>query len=137
VLTATVRNTPYALRGGAAWDAASAAALGDRVTAAIGRVATRFVDSIRHRVVLTPRDIETRFGLTEGAFTHGEITLDQILFMRPLAGWGRYAMPVMGLYLGGSGAHPGPGVLGGASWLAARQCCKMRNAKRAFASAVA
>ncbi|HEY7237067.1 MAG TPA: NAD(P)/FAD-dependent oxidoreductase [Gemmatimonadaceae bacterium] len=121
VLTATVRCAPYALRGGATWDAAGAAALGDRVTAAIGRAVPRFADSIRHRALLTPRDIETRFALTEGAFTHGEITLDQILFMRPLAGWGRYAMPVMGLYLGGSGAHPGPGVLGGAGWLAARR----------------
>jgi len=71
--------------------------------------------------VLTPRDLETRFALTEGALTHGEITLDQILFMRPIAGWGRYAMPIVGLYLGGSGAHPGPGVLGGAGWLAARR----------------
>jgi len=121
VLTATARYAPYTLRGGAAWDGANAAALGDRVTAAIGRVAPGFADAIRHRAVLTPRDLETRFGLTEGALTHGEITLDQILFMRPLAGWGRYAMPVLGLYLGGSGAHPGPGVLGGAGWLAARR----------------
>jgi phytoene dehydrogenase-like protein len=121
VLTATVRYAPYTLRGGAVWDAASAAALGDRVTAAIGRVIPRLADSIRHRAVLTPRDLETRLALTEGAFTHGETTLDQILFMRPLAGWGRYAMPILGLYLGGSGAHPGPGVLGGAGLLAARR----------------
>ena len=71
--------------------------------------------------VLTPADLETRFGLTEGAVTHGEITLDQILFMRPVAGWGRYAMPIDGLYLGGAGAHPGPGILGGAGWLAAKR----------------
>jgi phytoene dehydrogenase-like protein len=52
--------------------------------------------------------------------THGELTLDQILFMRPIAGYGRHAMPIDGLYLGGRGAHPGPGILGGAGWLAAR-----------------
>lgn len=121
VMTATVRYAPYALRGGAAWDATTATALGDRVTAAIGRVIPRFADAVRHRVVLTPRDLEARFALTEGALTHGELTLDQILFMRPLAGLGRYAMPIAGLYLGGSGAHPGPGVLGGAGWLAARR----------------
>jgi phytoene dehydrogenase-like protein len=120
VLTATTRYAPYALRG-ATWDAASERALGDRVTAAIGRVIPRFADVIRHQVVLTPRDLETQFALTEGALTHGEITLDQILFMRPLAGWGRYATPILGLYFGGRGAHPGPGVLGGAGWLAARQ----------------
>ena len=121
VLTASARYAPYTLRDGKTWDAASAAALGDRVTTAIGRVIPRFADAIRHRVVLTPRDLETRFALTEGALTHGEITLDQILFMRPIAGLGRYAMPVLGLYLGGRGAHPGPGVLGGAGWLAARR----------------
>lgn len=121
VLTATVRYTPYALRGDNVWDDASAAALGDRVTAAIEGAIPRFKNSIRHRVVLTPHDLEARFGVTEGALTHGEMTLDQILFMRPLAGWGRYALPIAGLYLGGSGAHPGPGVLGGAGWLAARR----------------
>ena len=121
VLTATARYAPCALRAGRTWDDAGAAALGDRVTSAIGRVVTGFADSIRQRVVLTPHDLESRYALTEGALTHGEITLDQILFMRPLAGWGRYAMPVLGLYLGGRGAHPGPGVLGGAGWLAARR----------------
>ena len=78
-------------------------------------------DHVLHRTVLTPADLERRFGLTQGAVTHGELTLDQILFMRPVAGWGRYAMPVHGLYLGGAGAHPGPGVLGGPGWLAARR----------------
>ncbi|HKW49754.1 MAG TPA: NAD(P)/FAD-dependent oxidoreductase [Gemmatimonadaceae bacterium] len=120
VLVANVRYTPCNLRG-ATWDDASARALGERVTAALERVIPRFKNSVRNRVVLTPHDLEARFALTEGALTHGEITLDQILFMRPLAGWGRYAMPISGLYLGGSGAHPGPGVLGGAGWLAARR----------------
>jgi phytoene dehydrogenase-like protein len=76
------------------------------------------------RTVLTPADLATRHGLTEGAVTHGELTLDQILFMRPVPGWGRYAMPVDGLYLGGAGAHPGPGILGGAGWLAARRALR-------------
>jgi phytoene dehydrogenase-like protein len=70
--------------------------------------------------LLSPADLESQFALTEGALTHGEMALDQILFMRPVAGWGRYAMPVDGLYLGGSGASPGPAVSGGAGWLAAR-----------------
>ena len=58
--------------------------------------------------------------MTEGAMTQGELTLDQILFMRPVPSWGHYAMPIDGLFLGGSGAHPGPGILGGAGYLAAK-----------------
>jgi len=74
--------------------------------------------------VLSPADLEPTYGLTEGAASHGELGLDQILFMRPLPGWSRYALPVEGLYLGGAGAHPGPGVTGGAGWLAAQRMLK-------------
>ena len=59
------------------------------------------------------------FMLVEGSPSQGELGLDQVLFMRPVAGWGRHATPIDGLYLGGSGTHPGPGILGGAGWLAA------------------
>lgn len=120
VLVARAQYAPYRLRDGA-WDAARRGALADAVTAAIEAAAPGFASRLRHRVALTPRDIEERYDLTEGATTHGEITLDQILFMRPVAGWGRYATPIDGLYLGGAGAHPGPGVLGGSGWLAARR----------------
>lgn len=124
VLVARVQYAPYALRGGEVWHAARGNTLGDAVTAAIGRVIPRFADTVLHRAVLTPRDLEDRYSLTEGAVTHGELMLDQILFMRPVAGWARYAMPIAGLYLGGAGAHPGPGILGGAGWLAASQVLK-------------
>ena len=121
VVTATARYAPYALRGGGAWDATRACTLADTVTAAIARVIPRFADSVLHHTVLTPADIETQFGLTEGAATQGELTLDQILFMRPVPGWARHAMPIDGLYLGGAGTHPGPGILGGSGLLAARR----------------
>jgi phytoene dehydrogenase-like protein len=81
----------------------------------------RFADRVTARAVLSPKDLEGKFGLTEGAVTQGEIMLDQIMFMRPVAGWGRYATPIDGLFLGGSGSHPGPGVLGAAGWLAAKR----------------
>ena len=121
VLVARAQWAPCALRDPAGWDAATSAAFADRVTAAITDVSPEFASRVRHRVVLTPRDIESQFALTQGATTHGELTLDQILFMRPVAGSGNYAMPIPGLYIGGSGAHPGPGISGGAGWLAARR----------------
>lgn len=90
----------------------------------ISRHVPRFADSIVQQRVLTPHDIEAKFGLTQGALSHGEVALDQILFMRPVAGSSRYAMPIEGLYLGGAGAHPGPGILGSAGWLASRQALR-------------
>jgi phytoene dehydrogenase-like protein len=113
-----VQYTPWHLRDGDSWDQSAASRLGDTVTAAIERVMSL---GSHAKSVVTPKQIEDEYALTEGAVTHGELLLDQILFMRPVAGWGRYAMPIDGLYLGGSGAHPGPGVLGGAGWLAARR----------------
>ena len=126
VLIARAQYAPYRLRDGASWDDTRSCELGEVVTRAIGRIMPGFTDSITHREILTPRDLETNYGVTEGALTHGEMTLDQILFMRPVAGFGRYSMPVDGLYLAGSGAHPGPGVLGGAGWLAAKQILRKR-----------
>jgi phytoene dehydrogenase-like protein len=126
VLLARVQYAPYQLRDGAVWDDTRSCELGEAVTRAIGRVMPGFADAVVHREILTPPDLEARFGVTLGAMTHGEMTLDQILFMRPVPGWGRYAMPIDGLYLAGSGAHPGPGVLGGAGWLAAKRILRAK-----------
>ena len=123
VIAARAQYAPYALKEGA-WTDSHAAALEKKVTAAIARALPKFAESIKHSLVLTPRDIEERFGVTEGALTHGEMMLDQIMFMRPVPGWGRYAMPIRGLFLGGAGTHPGPGVLGGAGFLAARRALR-------------
>ena len=132
IIVARVQYAPYQLTNGT-WDKDRACALKDKVTAMIARVIPGFEDSILHRVVFTPLDIEERFGVTEGALTQGELTLDQILFMRPVPSWGRYAMPIDGLYLGGAGAHPGPGILGGAGYLAARIALKHRSNRPAGA----
>ncbi|HJQ19684.1 MAG TPA: NAD(P)/FAD-dependent oxidoreductase [Gemmatimonadaceae bacterium] len=119
VVVARVQFAPYALKN-AEWNDDRACALMNQVSARIAAVIPGFEESVVHRAVLTPRDVESKFGLTEGAVTQGELTLDQILFMRPVPSWGHYRMPVDGLLLGGAGAHPGPGVLGGAGYLAAR-----------------
>jgi phytoene dehydrogenase-like protein len=124
VLVARAQYAPYTLADGATWDGPRSSLLADCVTSVIARVIPRFSSHILGCTVMTPVDLERKFGLTEGAVTQGEITLDQILFMRPVAGWGRHAMPVDGLFLGGAGTHPGPGILGGPGWLAAKRALK-------------
>jgi len=130
VLVARVQYAPHRLRDGAAWDQARRDAVADGVTAAIEAVAPCFGSRILHRVAWSPRDLEEQYGLREGAASQGELGLDQILFMRPLAGWGRHATPIAGLYLGGAGTHPGPGVLGGPGWLAAERLLGDRRGGR-------
>lgn len=125
IVTAHVQYTPYHLDDGA-WNDRRAQALGASVAGAIGRTIPGFADGVLHMRVLTPRELAMEWGLTEGALTQGEITLDQILFMRPVPGLGRHALPIDGLFLGGSGAHPGPGIPGGAGWLAARAAIASR-----------
>ncbi len=120
VLVARAQYAPYRLAGGEKWDANRTDALERSVTEAIESVAPCFSSRILHRVAWSPRDLESQFGLVEGAASQGELGLDQILFMRPVAGWG-HRTPLRGLYLGGAGTHPGPGVLGGPGWLAAQQ----------------
>jgi len=128
ILVARVQYAPYRLRHGA-WDAARREALAETVTGAIGRVSPDFASRVIHRAAWSPRDLEERYGLHQGAVSHGEMALDQILFMRPVAGWGKHRTPIDGLYLGGAGAHPGPGVLGGPGWLAAKRLLKDRKAR--------
>jgi phytoene dehydrogenase-like protein len=119
-LLARVQYIPCTLRDGP-WDATRKSALANLVSAAIGSAIPRFNEIVRGCKVFTPADLETMFGVRDGALTQGELGLDQILFMRPIAGRGRHAMPIAGLYLGGAGTHPGPGVAGGPGLLAARQ----------------
>jgi phytoene dehydrogenase-like protein len=130
ILSARVQYVPRAPRDDA-WSVAQSHDLANRVTAIISRTFPGFGDSVIHRAVYTASDIASRFGLTDGARTHGELTLDQILFMRPTADLGRYRTPIDGLYLAGAGSHPGPGVVGGAGWLAARAALAQRPKVRA------
>lgn len=118
VMLARVQYAPHALRKGS-WDTARRTALADAVGAAIETIYPGFTSRVAHRAILTPVDLDERFGTYEGSTAQGELALDQILFMRPCAGWGRHRTPVEGLYIGGAGTHPGPGILGGAGWLAA------------------
>ena len=128
-LLARVQYIPHTLRDGT-WDATRKAALANLVSAAISATIPKFNEIVRGCRVFTPPDLEAMFGVRDGALTQGEMGLDQILFMRPVAGWGRHAMPISGLYLGGAGTHPGPGVAGGPGLLAARQILADAKKKR-------
>jgi phytoene dehydrogenase-like protein len=120
VLVARVHYTPWRLREGSCWDEKRARALEAIVTSRIEQCLPGFTSRVLHAVPWTPAHLEAKFGLTEGAASHGELALDQILFMRPVSGLSRYATPVDGLYLCGAGTHPGPATAGGSGWLAAR-----------------
>jgi len=118
VATLRVQYTPYRLRDGD-WNT-TGDAMADGAIALVERHVPGFATRITHRDVLTPVDIEARFGLREGAVSRGELALDQMLFMRPVASASRYAMPVPGLYLCGAGTHPGRGIPGLSGLHAAR-----------------
>ncbi len=123
LMSIVMQYAPYSLREGQ-WDDATRGALLDTVVRTLARYAPRIDSLIEDRHVLTPLDLERRFGLPEGNIYHGEMTLDQLLFMRPVPGASRYRAPVPGLYLCGSGTHPGGGVTGVPGFNAAREILK-------------
>ena len=110
VLTCFVQYVPYALANGT-WNERREE-LGDKVVDIIARYAPNVPSSVVARKVFTPFDLEQVFGITEGNIFHGDINLGQLFFMRPLPGWANYRTPIEGLYLCGSGTHPGGGITG-------------------------
>ena len=96
-------------------------AFADLVIRTVGEHAPNFPGSIIARQVLSPLDLEERFGLVDGDIFHGQLGLDQLFSTRPLLGHADYRMPLPGLYLCGSGAHPGGGVTGAPGHNAARE----------------
>jgi phytoene dehydrogenase-like protein len=117
-----LQYAPYTLREGT-WDDLREP-FGDRVIGLIEEYAPNIRSIVEHRQVLTPLDLERRFGITGGNIFHGEMSLDQMFVMRPVAGWARYRTPVTGLFLCGSGAHPGGGVMGAPGYNCAREMLK-------------
>jgi phytoene dehydrogenase-like protein len=122
LMTITVQWAPYHLREGD-WDA-QREALGERVIATLAQYAPGFRELVVRRRVITPLDWERDYGLTEGSIFHGEMGLDQLLFMRPVPGFGQYRTPIARLYLCGAGTHPGGGVTGAPGYNAAREILK-------------
>lgn len=118
VMSAIVQYAPYELKGG--WNDAAKDAFMQNVIKTISRYAPDIEQRITASELLTPADIESEFHITGGHWHHGELTLDQFLFVRPVGGAAQYRMPVDGLYLCGAGTHPGGGVSGAAGRNAAR-----------------
>ncbi|MEP7133050.1 MAG: NAD(P)/FAD-dependent oxidoreductase, partial [Acidobacteriota bacterium] len=110
VMSCFVQYAPYHLKEGN-WDD-QREAFGDAVIDALAVHAPNIRNHILHRQVLTPLDIERVFGLTEGNIFQGELTLEQLFFLRPAPGWAQYRTPIRGLYMCGSATHPGGGIMG-------------------------
>jgi phytoene dehydrogenase-like protein len=118
VMSCFVQYAPYHLSSGT-WDERRDA-FGDTVLDTLAEYAPNIKDLVLHRQIVTPLDLEREWGLTEGNIFQGELSPDQLFFMRPVPGWAQYRTPVRGLYLCGAAAHPGGGIMGAPGRNAAR-----------------
>jgi phytoene dehydrogenase-like protein len=114
-----VQYCPYQLADGE-WNSERRTAFGNTVIDAIAEHSPDFKAKILHAEIRTPWDIENEVGLTEGNIFQGELTMDQLMFNRPVPGYAQYRSPVKGLYMCGSSTHPGGGVMGAPGANAAR-----------------
>jgi phytoene dehydrogenase-like protein len=110
VLSCFVQYAPYKLAEGT-WDD-QREAFGDNVIDTISEYAPNIKNIIVGRQILTPLDLEREFGLTQGNIFQGELSLEQLFFLRPIAGWAYYRTPIDNLYMCGSATHPGGGIMG-------------------------
>ena len=125
VMSCFVQYAPYDIATGPKTWPEHREAFGDAVIDTLAEYMPSLKEDILHRQVLSPLDIEDKIGITEGNIFHGELGLEQLLFQRPVSGWARYRTPIQGLWLGGSGAHPGGGIMGSPGALAAKEMLKV------------
>ncbi len=129
ILSVLVQYTPYHLKRGKWEDKRED--LGERVLELLEAHMPNLRAILAGMEVLTPLDLETRFGLSGGHIFHGEMTVNQQYVLRPVPGWGCYRTPIEGLYLCGSGSHPGGGITGAPGYNAAREILKDLRARPA------
>jgi phytoene dehydrogenase-like protein len=122
VLSCFVQYAPYKLAAGT-WDE-QREAFGNNVIDTIAEYSPNIKDIIIGRQVLTPLDLEREFGLTQGNIFQGELSLEQLFFLRPVAGWAYYRTPIDNLYMCGSATHPGGGIMGANGRLASQVILK-------------
>jgi phytoene dehydrogenase-like protein len=123
MMSVSFQFAPYHLKG-TGWDEAAKDNLLNTTLDTLAEVAPDIRSLVEASHVITPLDMENTYSLTEGALYHGELMLDQMLFMRPVPGWGQYRMPIDGLFLCGAGTHPGGGLSGASGYVAAREILK-------------
>jgi phytoene dehydrogenase-like protein len=128
VMSVVAQWAPYNLREGD-WGA-ERERLGDLVLKTLEHFAPGLGDLVAARQILTPADLEEDFGLSGGHVLHGEPSLDNFFLWRPLLGHARYRLGIPGLYLCGSGAHPGGGITGGPGQNAAREILSDLKARK-------
>jgi phytoene dehydrogenase-like protein len=119
IMSIFAQYAPYRLKG-AVWDDTARAGFVERAIGLLEQYAPNIRGAIEHVHALSPLDLEREYGLTGGNIFHGDLRLDQLFALRPVAGWARYATPIRGLFLCGSGTHPGGGVTGAPGHNAAR-----------------
>ncbi len=125
VMSIFVQYAPYQQSGG--WTDARREALGDAVVDTLAEYAPNLKSAIVHRQVITPADIERIVGLSEGNIFQGELSLQQMFFLRPAPAWARYRTPIEGLWQCGAGTHPGGGVMGASGRNAAFELLRVRR----------
>jgi len=123
VMSIYMQYAPFKLKN-AEWDS-QRSALGETVVKTLAEYAPNLPSLVEDGQIITPKDLETTYGLTGGHIFHGELALDQFFTMRPLLDWARYNTPIQNLYLCGSGTHPGAGLTGGSGANAAREILKV------------
>src|SRR5438093_1670590 len=124
VLSCFVQYAPYKLKEGPeAWEG-KREAFGDTVVNTIAQYAPNLKKIIVGRQVVTPLDLDREFGLTEGNIFQGELSLEQLFFLRPIPGWAKYRTPIKNLYMCGSATHPGGGIMGAYGRIAAMEILK-------------
>jgi phytoene dehydrogenase-like protein len=127
VMSCFVQYAPYHLKEGS-WDDVKED-FGDTVIDTIAEYAPNIKDILLHRQVVTPLDLEREWGLTEGNIFQGELTLEQLFFLRPAPGWAQYRTPLRSLYMCGSATHPGGGIMGAPGRNAAMRMLKETKKK--------
>jgi phytoene dehydrogenase-like protein len=123
VMSIYMQYAPFKLRN-TDWDS-QRSALGETVVKTLAEYAPNLPSLVEDGQIITPKDLESTYGLTGGHIFHGELALDQFFTMRPLLDWARYNTPIQNLYLCGSGTHPGAGLTGGSGANAAREILKV------------